>query len=182
MKNVLIGFILSTVILSIFSFTTKENSPICEDEGLVKWYTWEEAVEASKKKKKKVFVDIYTDWCGWCKRMDKNTFENPKVAKYLNEHYYPIKFNAEQKEEITYAGHTFKFVNSGRRGYHQLAAALLNGKMSYPTVVFLNEDFEIMQRIPGFRDVDEFSMIMTYLAEWHKKISWAQFQKDYEKN
>ena len=61
----------------------------------VKWLTFEEAVEKSKTEKRKIFIDVYTDWCGWCKVMDKNTFNDPEVAKLLNEKFYPVKFNAE---------------------------------------------------------------------------------------
>ena len=110
----------------------------------VKWMTWEEAVSAAKsdkaagRKPKKVFVDIYTGWCGWCKKMDTETFAQPQISAYLNDNFYPVKFNAEQKESIVFDGKTFKYVASGRRGYHELAAALLAGKMSYPTVIFLN--------------------------------------------
>ncbi len=178
MKNVLTGTIFMVFILSIFSFSTKQTLDI--EQGNVKWYTWQEAVEASKKEKKKIFIDIYTDWCGWCKRMDKATFEDPEVAKFLNENFYPVKMNAEMKDEIVYNNHTFKFVASGRKGYHQLAAALLDGRLSYPTTVFLNEEFEIMQRIPGFMDANQFSMVMEYLAgDYDKKISWEEFQVQY---
>ena len=96
---------------------------------------------------KKIFIDVYTDWCGWCKRMDKATFQNPEVAAYMNAHYYNVKFDAEQKESIEMLGNTFEFVPQGSRGYHELAAALLNGKMSYPTVVFMNPKFEMLSPV-----------------------------------
>lgn len=64
--------------------------------------------------------------------MDKATFQRPEVATYMNEHFYNVKFNAEQKEDIEILGNNFKFIAQGNRGYHELAAALLNGKMSYP--------------------------------------------------
>ena len=153
----------------------------------VKWMTWNEAVEAAAAAKaagktpKKIFVDIYTDWCGWCKKMDAETFEQPKVSAYLNEHFYPVKFDAEQKEPIIFEGKTFKYVASGRRGYHELAAALLAGKMSYPTVIFLNQDFQLLQRIPGYLNIPTFDMIMHYLAEDHyTKTPWADYQKQYQ--
>jgi len=113
--------------------------------------------------------------------MDSETFEQSMVSSYLNEHFYPVKFDAEQKESITFEGKTFKYVPNGRRGYHELAAALLAGKMSYPTVVFLNENFQLLQRIPGYLDIPTFDMIMHYLAEEHYiKTPWADFQKTYE--
>jgi len=159
MRNVLFLF-LTTCFFSVSLLAQDKDSA-----SNVNWLTWEEAVEASKKSPRKIFVDVYTDWCGWCKRMDKATFQVPEVAKYLNENFYPVKLNAEQKEDIEYGGSTFKYVASGRKGYHQLAAALLEGRLSFPTVVFLNEDHEILQRLAGFIDKDEFSKVMRWLAE-----------------
>ena len=132
------------------------------EDGQVNWMTFEEAVEASKTQKRKIFIDVYTDWCGWCKVMDKKTFNEPAVAKLLNEKYYPVKFNAEQREDVVFNGTTFNFVESCGRGNHQLAAALLNNQLSYPSVVFLNEEFAIVhilkgyQQAPGFHNIDEF--------------------------
>ena len=68
--------------------------------------------------------------------MDKATFQNAEVAAYMNANYYNVKFDAEQKESVTILDNTFKFIPQGNRGYHELAAALLNGKMSYPTVFY----------------------------------------------
>ncbi len=76
---------------------------------------------------------MYTEWCGWCKKMDKSTFVDSTVAVYLAANYYPVKFDAEQKEDLVFAGQTFKFIKEGGRGSHQFAVALLDGKMGYPS-------------------------------------------------
>jgi len=147
----------------------------------VKWMTFEEAVAKSKTEKRKIFIDVYTDWCGWCKVMDKNTFNEPHVAKLLNEKYYPVKFDAEQKADVVFNGTTFKFVESGRNGYHELAAALLNSKLSYPTVVFLDENFGMIQPLPGYRKAAEFHMIAQFIGEDHyKNVKYADWQKTYK--
>src|SRR5690606_27234601 len=110
---------------------------------------FEEAVELNAKNPKKIFIDIYTDWCGWCKVMDQKTFSHPEIAKYLMTHFYPVKLNAEQRGDITFRGHTYKFVPQGARGYHELAYALLQGRMSYPTTVYLDENFDGITPYPG---------------------------------
>ncbi|HNT51001.1 MAG TPA: DUF255 domain-containing protein, partial [Cyclobacteriaceae bacterium] len=97
-------------------------------ESAVKWMTFEEAVEKSKTEKRKIFIDVYTDWCGWCKVMDKNTFTDPKIASLLNEKFYAVKFDAEQTADVNFRGTTFKFVPYGNKGSHQLAMALLNNQ------------------------------------------------------
>ncbi|MGH1335238.1 MAG: thioredoxin family protein [Aureispira sp.] len=194
MRNNLLIIGLLSICCVVFAFTAAPTNKIPPEpnkvEGKrVQWMTWDEAILASKKARergevpKKIFVDIYTDWCGWCKKMDQQTFEHATISTYLNDNFYPVKFNAEQKSTITFQGHEFKFVAQGRRGYHELAAALLDGKMSYPTVIFLNEDFELLQRIPGFLDIDIFDIIMHYLAEEHyKKTPWADYQQNYKVN
>jgi len=189
MKKILLGIFTFSFIMAAYAFTAAPvpDSLEATTGRNVKWMTWDEAVKAAKADKaagktpKKVFVDIYTNWCGWCKKMDAETFEQPKVSAYLNKNFYPVKFNAEQKESIVFDGKTFKYVAQGRRGYHELAAALLAGKMSYPTVIFLNEDFQLLQRIPGYLNIPTFDMIMHYLAEDHyTKTPWAEFQKQYQ--
>ena len=153
--------------------------PVIGNAQQVEWLTFEEAVEKSKVEKKKIFIDVYTDWCGWCKVMDKNTFNSPEIATYLNENFYPVKLNAEQREDITYQGYTYKWVAGGRNGYHELAAGLLNNELSFPTVVFLDEEFQILSPLKGYHKPAFFEKVVTYFGENHyKTTSW----KDYEAN
>lgn len=150
-------------------------------EGPVNWMTLQEAIQKSKTAKRPIFIDVYTDWCGWCKVMDKNTFSDPKVAAILNEKFYAVKFDGEQKEDVQFDGKTFKYVASGSRGYHELAAALLNNNLSYPTVVFLNEEFAMIQPLAGYLKPEEFHPIVQFIGEGHyKKIKWADFQATYK--
>lgn len=152
-----------------FSFTPGENDK-------VRWYTWEEAVEASKKEKRKIVVDVYTNWCGWCKRMDKGTFNDAKIAKYLNNSFYAVKLDAEQRKDIIYKGQTFKYEKQGRRGYNKLAIDLLNGKMSFPTVVLLDENFSRVLIAPGYSEASAFEKILRFTSQEHyKKGSWQDF-------
>ena len=167
MKKLLSFSALLVLVGGIYSFTLT-NSTTAEEIGItedLKWYTWEEAVEANKKEQKKIFVDVYTDWCGWCKRMDKATFNDEKVKTYIRKNFYPVKLNAEQKADINFNGHTFKWVEGGRRGIHTLAYSLLDGQMSYPSVVFLTEDFERIAISPGFKNAEQFLDELKFAAE-----------------
>jgi thioredoxin-related protein len=129
----------------------------------VKWYTIEEAVKLTAANPRPIFIDTYTDWCGWCKKMDKDVFTDPVIAGILNNEYYPVKFNAESKDPVMF--NNKKFINDGTlNGVHQLAYALLNGKLSYPTVVFLNSKGELITPVPGYRSAKEFEPLLEYFA------------------
>jgi thioredoxin-related protein len=175
---------LSILLFLFFGFTASAQHT---DNSLVRWMTFEQAVEKSKTEKRKIFIDLYTDWCGWCKVMDKKTFTDPVVANLLNEKFYPVKFNAEQKEDVVFNGTTFKYVASGRGGYHQLAASLLNNQLSYPNFVFLTEEFHLVQMIPGytslpgFRKPEEFHIFLSFVGNDHfKKMKMEDYQKVYQ--
>ncbi|TRZ42772.1 thioredoxin family protein [Robertkochia solimangrovi] len=149
----------------------------------IEWMTWEEAIAKTEKDKdpKKIFIDVYTDWCGWCKRMDKDTFNNPEVAAYMKENFYMVKFDAESKEPITYRDQEFKFVSQGRSGYHELAAALLQGRLSFPTVVFMSEKQEMLSPVPGYQKPKEFLMIARYFGDdLYKTTQWDEYEKNYQ--
>jgi thioredoxin-related protein len=139
------------------------------------------ALSMTAKDPKPIFIDVYTDWCGWCKRMDKETFQDAKVAAYMNETFYNVKFDAEHKESINIMDHEFKFVGEGRRGYNELAAALLNGKMSYPTVVFMNAKFEMITPVPGYQAAGDFNRIAHFIgSEAYKNQSFEDFSASYK--
>ena len=176
MKKVLVILGPAAMFLSLMALTGTDTPA----EGSVKWITFEEAIKKSKTEKRPIFIDVYTDWCGWCKVMDKNTFNDPQVAKLLNEKFFAVKFDAEQKEDVVFNGNTFKFVASGGKGYHELAAALLNNQLSYPTVVFLTENFEMIQPLAGYRKAPEFHKIAQFIGEGHyKTVKWADWEAKY---
>ena len=152
----------------------KDNT---KEANTVKWYTWDEAVAAIAENPKPMFIDFYTNWCGWCKRMDKDTFQKSKIAKQLNKDFYPVKFNAEQKEDVVFGGTTYKFVKNGRRGYHELAAAILQNRLSYPTTVFLTSEFKIIQVFPGYKKPDQFQVMMDFAKGGYLNSNWAEFNK-----
>ena len=104
-------------------------------EATINWLTVEEVGAKMEEEPRKLFFDVYTSWCGWCKKMDQSTFKNSAIVEKLNTEYYAVKFDAEQKTEIEFGGKTYKFVDNGRRGYNELAQFLLGGQLSYPSFV-----------------------------------------------
>ena len=147
-------------------------------EGDLKWYSWEEAVAACEKEPRKIFVDVYTDWCGWCKVMDKKTFPIPEVKSYIEANFYPVKLDAEQKEDIVWNGNTFSWRPAGRNGINMLAYSLLEGKTSYPTIVYLNEKFERIMISPGYKTPEQFLPELKFAAEEHYTTkTWEEYKK-----
>jgi len=146
----------------------------------IKWYTWEEGMVKAQTEDKKFVIDLYTEWCGWCKKMDASTFSDPEIAAFVNEHYIAIKFDAEDRKEFFFEGETHSYIKSGRRGYNTLAAKITNGRLSYPTVVFLDEDKKLIQAIPGFQGTKTFAPILRFFAfDMHKKMPWASYLREY---
>jgi len=148
----------------------------------IKWISFEEAVELSEKKPKHIFIDVYTDWCGWCKKMDASTFVDPVIVDLMNDHFYAVKFDAEQKDTINFLDTDFVNPNpEGRRSSHQLAQALLKGKMSYPSFVFLNAKKEWLTVLNGFTKSPDMEKVLTYFGEnVYEKQSWEDFTASFE--
>lgn len=143
---------------------------VSAQEASVKWYSIEEAVALAKTNPRPIFVDAYTDWCGWCKKLDKDTFSNPVIAGILNTKYYAVKFDAEGKEPVTFQGRRFE--NDGSLGKtHQLAYALLQGKLGYPTVVFLTANSELITPVSGYKTPAQIEPMLHYFAgtSWQKQ-------------
>jgi len=165
-------FILLLLIVPLGSWRSVEK------ESGVNWLTFEEAIELHKEEPKKLLIDLYTDWCGWCKVMDRETYSQEDISNYINKNFYPVKFNAEQKEIVIFNDHTFKFVPSGRRGVHELAAALTNNQLSYPTTVFMDEKLRIIQPIAGYLKPKQMEPILIYIGDNHYTTTkWEDFKK-----
>ncbi len=120
--------------------------------GGMDWLSIEDAAALKDKSDKKYLIDVYTDWCGWCKVMDKKTFTDPEVQAYLKENFHIVKFNAEQKNPIEWEGKSYEWVKTGRKGVNTLAQKLLGGRLGYPTMVYLDENKQLIKSSPGYKD------------------------------
>lgn len=170
-------------LLLTFTLSCNAQNKETKTDG-INWVSFETAVELAKKDNKNIFIDFYTDWCGWCKVMDKNTFANPIIAALMNQYFHAVKFNAESKEPIEYNGKTYNFIPQGNRGYHELAAGIMQGQMSYPTFMFLNSEMQIITPIQGFVKPEEFEPIVSYMGQNlylpEKGIQWESFKANFK--
>ena len=152
----------------------------------INWVTLEEAVELQKKKPKKIMMDVYTNWCGPCKMLDRDTFHNKDVVDYVNKHYYAVKFNAEGDESVNFKGNTYTNPNydpakaNRRNSVHQLARYF--SIRSYPTIVFLGEDAEFLTPVIGYKKPQQLELYLKLFKEGDYKDfkSQADFTAYYE--
>lgn len=170
------------IISVLFTISLNLDAQNTDEAGVkVKWYTMQEALVLNKKKPKKIFIDVYTNWCGWCKVMDRNTFANPVIAEYMNENYYPVKFNAESYDTIQYAGQTFVNSGTGRRATHDFAIAILQGRLGYPSIVFMDEKNKLIIKKAGYHPPEKLEPLLAYYTEnAYKKSTIEEFRKTFK--
>jgi thioredoxin-related protein len=127
-------------------------------------FTFEEVEELHQQTPKPILIFLYTDWCKICFGMKKTTFKDQEVIKLLNNNFYFIKLNAEEKKEITFLGKMFTYKPTGANtGMHELAAELVTIKKTirYPTTIILNTVFEIDAQLTGLYNTRKMIDIMT---------------------
>jgi len=159
--------IFSTVLLfaCIFSFSQKAEG------DLVQWKTIQQADSLQKAgDKRMIYADVYADWCGPCKMMDKYTFNNQEVADYLNKNFIPVKFNAETKADVVFKGRVHKFVNAGQKGVNALAFFLLNGNVRYPSSALIDSYGNTIIVIAGYFDSQTFLSGMVEIKDQLQKF------------
>ena len=120
------------------------------------WLNVKDAEKEKNDEKKHYFVDVYTEWCGWCKVMDRETFSQKEVIDFMNKNFHNIKFDAEQRETVVFNNKTYMWVNSGRNGINMLAMDLLNTELSYPSYVILDENKKPVEVLKGYMEVSPF--------------------------
>ena len=146
-----------------------------EAEG-IHWLTMTEIQEKMREKPKKVFIDFYTGWCGWCKRMDATTYQNPALIKYINNNFYAMRFDAEYQYSFNFNGKEYHFEPQYKA--NTFAVELLKGQLGYPTSVFMMENFTNPTPIPGYHPVKEMEMFLLFFGDnicMHKSLT------DYQK-
>ncbi len=174
MKNI---FFLLLFIPAIIQAQDKTNG--------INWISWNDVEAKMEKEPRKVLVDVYTQWCGPCKMMNKTTFSDPAIVKYINENYYAIKFDAEGPEAVSFKGTTYENATydpakSGRNGTHDLTRAIapVNGRIAYPTIVYMDENFGILSPVQGFQKPDQIMPILTFFGEdAYKEQTWEEYTK-----
>ncbi len=169
MQKVKIIFGLSIVALMALSFISKPKEQI-------NWISFEELQEEYIKNPKPIFIDLYTDWCGWCKEMDRTTYKNQKVVAYINEHYYAVKYNAESKTAVLFNNKTYQY--NQRYKTNDLAVFLSSGQLEYPNSIFLSSIDAKPAPLTGYMKPKEIEAPLKYFAERkNEEESFIEFNK-----
>jgi thioredoxin-related protein len=178
-------FLIKTVFfISVLLFATG----LTAQEARINWMSVGQVQEAMKKEPRKVMIDVHTNWCGPCKMMMKNTFTDPTVITYINENYYAVKFNAEGNQEVTFKGNTYTNPDfnpaktNSRNGTHEFTKAIapVNGRIAYPTIVYMDENFTILSPVQGYMKPNQIMPILNYFGEdAYKTMDWQTFQSSY---
>jgi thioredoxin-related protein len=174
------GILLFVVLLASFKPLPKEGA------GKINWVTIEQAMALQKKAPKKIIMDVYTNWCGPCKMLDKNTFQNEDVANYVNEHFYAVKFNAEGNTSVTYKDRTFENPNydatkANRRNSAHEFSRFLNVS-AYPTMVFFDENANYITPISGYLKPQQLELYLKlFQSDQHKEMTTQEQFNNYYK-
>jgi thioredoxin-related protein len=142
------------LLLLVFVTGCKNNNAPEIKEGELTWLTIEQ-LDKVDLGDKKVLVDVYTDWCGWCKVMDKKTFTDPQLIEYLNRNFYVVKFNAEQRDPVKFKGNEYTWQPMGRNGINALGIELLQGNMGYPSLVYMDSQLRTLKVSPGYKTPEQ---------------------------
>lgn len=144
------------------------NINFSHSQEAIKWYDIEEAEALAKVNPKPIFIDAYTSWCGWCKHLDRTTFKDPQIVQLLNSSFYPVKYDAERKDTVTFQGkqYTNRFVGKTTKPTHDLSIELFKGsRMSYPTMFLFDGNFENKLPIQGYMDATKLAPFLVFYKE-----------------
>ncbi len=130
----------------------------------VQWYTMEQADSLFAIQPRPLFIDVYTEWCGWCTHMMKTTFAHAGIAGFMNNNFYNVRFDAETFDTITFQGKTYTNPGGANKPKHDLAKYLLSGRYSFPTIVYMARNKQFYP-IPGYMGVPELEPFLVYFAE-----------------
>ena len=170
-KTIAVVILMVVFQLSVFSLNAQ-----------VEWTTVEEMGSLDYKKNDKLgFIDFSTSWCGWCKKLDKETFANDTVARILNKYYHAAKFDAESKDDVKWKNDIYKNPDLTKRTIHSFTKHIIIGKITFPTTVVLDRQMNVINVLPGFYPAKDFVKVLWYFVDDnYKKHNFESFLADFD--
>ena len=152
MRRIALAFVVVPALL--LTLVACASAPVGDPPN---WIPMEEASANAKQSGKKILVDVYTDWCGYCKQLDREVYARDDVKAYLDAHFEVVKLDAESFAHVQFQGKTFTKA--------ELASAFR--VTGYPATVFLDEESRYVTLLPGYHDAEAFKVVLRYIAEEH---------------
>ena len=175
MRKFSVTFLIISAMVAAYSFRYVPAKQV-----KVNWQTTDSVSAKWQEMKKPILVDIYTDWCHYCKVMDNTTYSNDSVAAYINQNFYSAKINAESKTPFNWMGKVYNYIPKYK--VNQLAIELTKGNMVYPSTIIIPPTGE-PQVIGGAISKNEMEMILKYFGgDNYGKKDWSEFVKDFKSN
>jgi thioredoxin-related protein len=171
-KKVLFG-----LVLCFFTFSFAKVKPTEKEK--IEWLTIEQVNAKMKAEPKPVIIDLYTDWCYWCKVMDKKTYKNAKVIKYINEHFYAVKLNAETRDQVKWNNKIYNYNLSNK--VNDFALYVTQGQLAFPNTVIFPVSEKIPAAVPGFMEPREIEVILKYFGDGiYKKQNFNHYSAKFK--
>jgi len=167
--------VLVILLVIIFFFGLKSYFKLDEQDAeaveqvkplTLNWLSYTEGLALAEKENKYVLIDFYTGWCGYCKKMDKETYSKEEVKKILSDKFVTIKINARSENKV---------VENGKEISERKLATLYQVS-GYPTTWFLESNHSRVAPLPGYVTTEQFIPVLNYIGEgWYKSISFKEY-------
>ncbi len=160
------------VLVGVFAgalYLSQEETASSQTESAIPWKSFDDGVTLARSTNKKILVDVYTDWCSWCKKMDSDVYTNPDVIRTMNEDFVAVKLNAESHNPVTYNGKTYTEADFARE----------LGVSGYPTILFFDANANPITSLDGYSPAQRFNKVLTYVGQdQYKKVPFQQFLQE----
>ncbi len=161
----LAAFVVVVAVFGIAYYSSLEHTPP-SPAGAIVWKSFDDGIALAGQSNKKLLIDVYTDWCSWCKKMDAEVYSDNRIVKAMNDHFVGVKLNAESNKMVTYKGKAMTESDLAR----QL------GVTGYPTTVFFDEHSDPITSLPGYSPAGDFDGVLRYIGQdFYKSVSFQDF-------
>ena len=165
------------LIFFLFSFSVVKVTPTSHEK--LDWLNMEDLPTKMKEAPKPVLIDLYTNWCGWCKVMDDKTYRNEKVVAYIKDHFYAVKLDAQSKQVVDWKNRSFSY-NPGYQ-VNDFALFVTAGNPGFPTTVIVPDEKSPPLAVPGYLDAEEMEPVLKYFGEGaYRTESYSEFKSNFK--